>query len=51
MWQRRLYPCDVFTETSEEVAPYYLADFRHDLLIRTLKAKVFVAWIPDLLGF
>ena len=31
MWQDRLRPCAVFTETSEGFAPYYLAGIRHDL--------------------
>jgi hypothetical protein len=31
MWQDRLRPCAVFTETSERFAPYYLAEIRHDL--------------------
>src|SRR6266446_1825686 len=30
MWQDRLRPCAVFTETSERFAPYYLAGIRHD---------------------
>ncbi len=31
MRQDHLRPCAVFTETSEGVAPYYLAEIRHDL--------------------
>ncbi len=31
MWQDRLRPCAVFTETSEGFAPYYLAGIRHDM--------------------
>lgn len=31
MWQHRLRPCAVLTETSEEFAPHYLAEIRHDL--------------------
>ena len=31
MWQDHLRPCVVFTETSEEFAPYYLAGIRHDI--------------------
>src|SRR5713101_5984859 len=36
MWQDRLRPCAVFTETSEGFAPYYLAGIRHDLSQTTL---------------
>ncbi len=31
MWQNRLHPCAVFTETSGGFAPHYLAQIRHDL--------------------
>src|SRR2546426_8744759 len=31
MWQDRLLHCVVFTKTSEEFAPHYLAGIRHDL--------------------
>jgi len=31
MWQDCLRPWAVFTETSEEFAPHYLAEIRHDL--------------------
>jgi hypothetical protein len=31
MWQGRLLHCVVFTKTSEEFAPYYLAEIRHDM--------------------
>ena len=36
MWQNRLYPCAIFTETSGEFAPHYLAGIRHDLRQTTL---------------
>src|SRR5438552_13040608 len=31
MWQDRLLHCVVFTKTSEEFAPHYLAEIRHDM--------------------
>src|SRR2546423_10459999 len=31
MWQDRLLHCVVFTKTSEELAPHYLAGIRHDM--------------------
>ena len=31
MWQNRLPPCAVFTETSKEFAPHYPAEIRQDL--------------------
>jgi hypothetical protein len=31
MWQNRLHPCAVFTETSGGFAPHYLVEIRHDL--------------------
>jgi hypothetical protein len=31
MWQDLLLHCVVFTKTSEEFAPYYLAEIRHDM--------------------
>jgi hypothetical protein len=38
MWQNRLHPCAVFTETSGGFAPHYLAQIRHDLRQTTLRA-------------
>ena len=38
MWQNRLYPCAIFTETSGEFAPHYLAGIRHDLRQTTAAA-------------
>jgi len=31
MWQDLLLHCVVFTKTSEEFAPHYLAEIRHDM--------------------
>src|SRR5262245_17191544 len=31
MWQNLLCHCVVFTKASEEFAPYYLAEIRHDI--------------------
>jgi hypothetical protein len=39
MWQDHLRPCAVFTVTSEEFAPYYLAEIRHDMR-QTTKHRV-----------
>jgi hypothetical protein len=36
MWQDRLLHCVVFTKTSEEFAPHYLAEIRHDIRQTTL---------------
>ncbi len=36
MWQDRLLHCVVFTKTSEEFAPHYLAEIRHDMRQTTL---------------
>jgi len=31
MWQKILCHCAVLTKVSEEFAPYYLAEIRHDM--------------------
>ena len=31
MWQKLLCHCAVLTKVSEEFAPYYLAEIRHDM--------------------
>jgi hypothetical protein len=36
MWQHRVRPCAVLTATSEGLAPYYLAEIRHDLSQTTI---------------
>jgi hypothetical protein len=40
MWQDRLLHCVVFTKTSEEFAPHYLAEIRHDMRQTTDEADV-----------
>jgi hypothetical protein len=37
MWQDHSRPCAVFTVTSEEFAPYYLAEIRHDMRQTTVE--------------
>jgi hypothetical protein len=36
MWQDRLLHCVVFTKTSEEFTPHYLAEIRHDMRQTTM---------------
>src|SRR6266851_2647701 len=36
MWQDGLLHCIVFTKTSEELAPHYLAGIRHDMRQTTI---------------
>ena len=38
MWQDRLLHCVVFTKTSEEFAPHYLAGIRHDMRQTTIQS-------------
>jgi len=40
MWQDRLLHCVVFTKTSEEFAPHYLAEIRHDMRQTTRSADI-----------
>ena len=40
MWQNRLGHCAVLTKVSEEFAPYYLAEIRHDMRQTTVVAAV-----------
>src|SRR5262249_48076259 len=42
MWQNLLCHCVVFTKASEEFAPYYLAEIRHDMRQTTI-LRVLVA--------
>src|SRR5215510_7231572 len=37
MWQNLLCHCVVFTKASEEFAPYYLAEIRHDIRQTTVR--------------
>jgi len=50
MWQDRLRPCAVFTETSEGFAPYYLAGIRHDLS-QTTKQEDHPMWPQEFIWF
>ena len=47
MWQDHLRPCAVFTETSEEFAPYYLAGIRHDIRQTTVTSIVTNLVLPS----
>jgi len=47
MWQDRLHPWAVFTETSRGFVPYYLAGIRHDLRQTT---DTLTVWRLDRLG-
>jgi hypothetical protein len=43
MWQDRLLHCVVFTKTSEEFAPHYLAGIRHDMRQTTARSGLQVS--------
>ena len=46
MWQNRLCPCAVFTETSEGFSPHYLAEIRHDMRQTTIRLRIQrILWI------
>ena len=49
MWQNLLGHCSVFTKVSEEFAPHYLAEIRHDMR-QTTKTTIF-AFIVVYCGF
>jgi hypothetical protein len=44
MWQDHLRPRSVFTVTSEEFAPYYLAEIRHDMRQTTIFPALEAKW-------
>ena len=40
MWQNIFGHCAVFTKVSEEFAPHYLAEIRHDMRQTTLRPRI-----------
>src|SRR5438876_1125752 len=46
MWQDRLLHCVVFTKTSEEFAPHYLAEIRHDMRQTTISGMIIERLAP-----
>src|SRR5437016_9949467 len=48
MWQDRLLHCVVFTKTSEEFAPHYLAEIRHDMRQTTARLSLAMRQRPRL---